>query len=314
MADVDEDRGQLILITALGMAILLVSLALVVNTAIYTENLATRSSKTAGGTQAIQYQESTEAGLGDLVIYVNYHDNTSFDAVYGNLSTGVTDWNRNAGKHFSTSGVAVNLSLSDSRNGTRIEQTAQARNFSNSSLSSDNWTVASNVDNTRRFRMNVTDKTELELLGSSPFHVIVDDGSATWRMNVSEDTISGDIVVGVKGPSTTGTCQTSAATARINLTAGSLNGQPCDPLVFAEGLSTPYSIQYKRVGSIEGTYTMVVTNTSLADSPGPHLNAPDSGSPFATHAIYDAEIRFVYQSPRIYLDRTLRIAPGDSDG
>lgn len=312
MADVTEDRGQLLLISALGLAILLVSLALVVNTAIYTENLATRSSKAAGGTQAIQYQESAEDGLRGLVVYVNYHDNTSFDAVYSNLSTGVTDWNRNTGTHFSTSGVGVNLSLADARNGTRIEQTDQARNFSNASLSSSDWTVASNVDDTRRFRINVTDKSALDDPDDSPFQVIVDDGSNTWRMNVSED--SGDIVVGIDSPGASGTCRTSAVPARINLTAGSLNGQPCDPLVFAEGLSPPYSIRYGHVDKIEGTYSLIVTNTTLADSPGPHLNSPGGGSPFATHAIYDADVRYVYQSPRIYLERTLRIAPGDSHG
>lgn len=42
MEDVNHDRGQLILITGLVIAVVLVGTVMILNTAIYTENLATR--------------------------------------------------------------------------------------------------------------------------------------------------------------------------------------------------------------------------------------------------------------------------------
>ena len=46
MADVTRpNRGQLLLVAAIALGILFVALALILNTAIFTENLATRSSR-----------------------------------------------------------------------------------------------------------------------------------------------------------------------------------------------------------------------------------------------------------------------------
>lgn len=311
MADVRKDRGQLILITALGLAILLVSLALIVNTAIYTENLATRSSKAAGGSEVIQYEASVQSTVAGLIEFGNFHHNETEADLQTNLTKGVATWSDHAGTLYATSGSAVNVSVTATENGSRIAQTDTTRNFSNASLSSDDWIVVTTVDRTRQFRINVTDGSTLEPDGSGNAFTLIlrDGGGSTWRLNIT----STDVYV-KNGTGTEFTCS-APADPWVNLTAGTVGGTVCPGLSFADGVSSPYEIEFKNPGNITGTYTMIVDDGgTIANSPGPHLNTPAGGSPFATHAIYEAEVRFVYQTPRIYVERSTRIAPGDNDG
>jgi hypothetical protein len=58
---------------------------------------------------------------------------------------------------------------------------------------------------------------------------------------------------------------------------------------------------------------MVVDDDSLATSPGPHLASPPS-QPFATYAIYSANLTVTYETPRLFYNTTVRVAPGEADG
>ncbi|MEF8907354.1 MAG: hypothetical protein V5A13_05805, partial [Haloarculaceae archaeon] len=54
--DPDRDRGQIILVTAFALAVAFVALSVVINGAIFTQNLATRGD-TAGGGDALQQRQ-----------------------------------------------------------------------------------------------------------------------------------------------------------------------------------------------------------------------------------------------------------------
>ena len=315
MADVGGDRGQLLLVTAISLAVLFVTLALVMNTVIYTENLATRSSKVAGGSEAVGYRSAVEAGIGGLITHVNYHNNTSHADLQSNLTTGVEDWTNATGKLYAQSGTVVNASLLSTENGTRIEQDGADRDFTNASESKNDWTLASNVNDTREFRINVTDDDHLEDFGDGDgFGVVVDDGSNTWRVNVTDN---GGTKVGIEnGTGDEFVCSVASDEPWINVTAGTVAGEECDGLDFAEGLTVPYSISFENGDNINGTYTLVVTNESLASNPGihSHVNDDGSGSPYVTPATYSARIELVYQSPRLFFNTSVRVAPGEADG
>lgn len=301
-----RDRGQLILVTALSLAILFVALALILNTAIYTENLATRSSDIGGGTDAVRYHDAARDGVAGVIDYVIAHNNSSHSTLQSNLSAGVDAFRNHSARLFAAGDRAVETTLEVTVDGTRIAQSDVSRNFSNTS-GEGNWTVATSVDNTRKFRMNVTGSA-LDTLSGQPFTVIVDDGGTTWRMNVTDD--SGDIVV----RTASATCRVTAASAWINVTAGTLAGSECEGFTFAEGVTGTYSISFENSSNVEGTYSLIVDEPSVADSPSPHLVADGSGQPFAAHAIYSANVTIVYQTPRLYYNATVRVAPGESDG
>ena len=309
-----SDRAQLMLVTALTLAILFVTLALIVNTAIYTENLATRSSDIGGGTEAVRYQEATHSGVGGLIEYANYHANTSYDALQTEIVAGVDAFDNRTGRQFAPSDRAVETTLTGTVNGTRVEQTDDARNFSDVDGTVD-WTVVEDVDQTRSFRINVTSTALLVEFGfANVFTVVVDRGGTTWRMNVTESTLGGEVVVGVRnGAGDSFVCPAVPPPVVVDVTAGTVGGTPCDGLSFGEGVGPAYNISYQSGDNIEGTYSMVVDNDTLATSPGPHLGSPTS-QPFATYAIYSANLTVTYQTPRLYYDTTVRVAPGEPDG
>lgn len=308
-----RERGQLVLVTALSLAILFVALALILNTAIYTENLATRSSDIGGGTDAVRYHDAARTGVGGVVGYVNAHNNTSFDTLRANLSSGVDAFRNHSARQFAYGDRAVETTLNATVNGTRIAQTNTSRNFSNASGTAD-WLVASDVTNTRAVRFRVSRTNLLDLL-SAGFRVSLDDGSTYWNLTVYRPGLGDDIEVAVDGPTASGTCTVTAAKAWINVSEGTFGGEPCPELqTFGAGLSGSYAIRYENGADVNGTYTMIVDNETLAGSPGPDLVAHGAGQPFAAHAVYSVEVDVVYETPRLHYEATVRIAPEEADG
>ena len=66
----DDDRGQIILVAAFAIAVIFVSLALIVNSAIFTENLASRG-ETAGSDGALSMRAMVETNVGDSMEAIN---------------------------------------------------------------------------------------------------------------------------------------------------------------------------------------------------------------------------------------------------
>ncbi len=311
--DDGDGRGQLILVTALAMAIIFVTLALILNTAIYTENLATRSGDIGGGTDAVRYHDAARDGVGGVIGYINVHNNSDQSTLQSNLSAGVDGFRNNSARLFSAGDRAVETDLESAEYGTRIAQTDADRNFTNTSHAAD-WTVAESVSHSRAVVINVTNDAFLKNDGSGQeFELNLTDGDGdSWTLNVTN---GGSTVVGIQnGSGGEFTCAANSPTPTIDVTAGTVDGETCDGLTFGDGIDRPYDISFENGDNINGTYSMVVDDDGLAGSPGPHLEAEGDGQPFATHAVYSANVTVVYQTPRLYYNSTVRVAPGESDG
>ncbi|MFB6148450.1 MAG: hypothetical protein ABEJ48_02190 [Halobacteriales archaeon] len=300
----DRDRGQLILVGGLALAVTFVALALVLNTAIYTENLATRGSDLAGGAAAIEFTDAAVDGIGGAIEPINHNHNDSHETLASNLTTAVDDWSTIAGQHAAFSGRSANVSVAAITNGTRIEQTNRSREFTNASKDATDWTLVEDVEHTREFRMNVSDD-KLETDGPDAFNVTVTDGTTTWWFNVTEDAVFID-------NGTITECSTTGSSAWINVTAGQVNGTECSAMRFAEGISTPYRIEFKNGNNAEGTYTLIVDNSSLAPSPTGDYET-SGGSPFAEHAIYSTTIRVTVVTDQLRYASNRTVAPGEPD-
>ena len=73
----EDSRGQIILVAALAIAVTFVALALIVNTVIFTENLATR--ETVDGQQAVAFDQSVKE-TGEALLARAHARNASADA------------------------------------------------------------------------------------------------------------------------------------------------------------------------------------------------------------------------------------------
>lgn len=306
------DRGQLLLVGAVFLGVLLVVLATILNAAIYSGTIATDGD--ADGRAAIQYQQDVERGIEGLLADVNQRNDTSYGALHSNLSRGVEDWSALAGRHHAVDHAATNVTIAGVTNGTHIAQTESIRNFTDRTGAAD-WTLAESVTDVREYRMHVSRsglyEVDNESCGPSGncYYAEVGNGSNTWRMYVYTTVNDSDVTVEVVNASGgTGVCSTSASSVWINVTEGTVGGEECPALSFAEGVTGPYDLSYANADNVTGTYELVV---DAAVDPDPHYDI--DGSPSVSPVIYAATVRLTYRTADVHYRAEVRVIPGDRD-
>ncbi|MFC7166319.1 DUF7261 family protein [Halospeciosus flavus] len=301
--DRSRSRAQLILVAGVGIAVTFVALALILNTVVYTENLATRQG--VDGQDAIVFERAAEDGVGGLVSQLNYYDYESYKGIHSSLDESVAAWENESAWSEASRGTAVSVGVTRVTNGAHIVQESE-RNFT-SAGGNTNWTLVNDSTGTRRFRMNVL-TSALNTLDTSPFTVVVDTQSkGTWRVSVGQDTES---KVAVSGP-TSGTCTRSAGSNLIvDLTGGTVEGTECDPLTTIPWENATYSIAYGNADSVQGRYTLIVDDPISSSSfTSPPYSGTFGENPYVVRAIYDATLNLSVQSEKLSYTSTVEVAP-----
>lgn len=322
-SDSRSNRAQLIVVTALVIAVAMVALVLFVNTAIYTENLATRGAD-VGESEALDYRATLASGTAGVIERENYAEYGDRANLAENVTAGIAAIDRELGRTMLVggSGAAVNDSATDYGDGILIRQTDPSRNMTPTSQLPVNWTVAESVGGTRNASMTVdaaslaqADESTAE---SDAFHVVAADTAGTeWHLYLYEDAATGATTLAVKNGSESGAtavCTASGSTVRVGLTNASFGGDPCPALSWANGVSGDYDIEYRNPGEAEGTYDLTVAGDegSLGLGVLGNLNeGPGVSSPYYVRAVYDAELRFRYESSDLSYEATIRVAPGE---
>lgn len=162
-----------------------------------------------------------------------------------------------------------------------------------------------NVSTDRLYEVDNETCTE----SSGCFYAEVENGSETWRLFVYEtdDTDISVRIVNASGES--GVCTASGESVRIDLTAGTVGGDDCSNLSFAEGVSPPYNVTYANADRIAGTYELTVDRRLSTD---PHYST--DASPSITPAIYAVNASVTYRSSDLRYVTEIRIEPGETDG
>ena len=318
MADVD-DRAQLMLVGALVLAVIFVTLAVLLNAAIYTGNVATRDPGPGTG-EAIEYENEATAMARTTVDGIDGGGSATYAELQENFTDTVGEWSRAAGTHAVVSLADGSSEVINSENGTRITQTSD-RNFT-SDGNATTWTVA-NDSRARAFRLNVTQNslasTDTPATDNS-FRVTFNDSADEWAAYLHQsggDT--GDVAVTVQDPDgDTNSCTVDPGTddrAVIDLTAGTVAGEDCPELRFFGNLSGEYTIRYVDAldgggnEQVVGTYAVVVDRRLDRLETG----ADVVGEPTATRTLYSAELRVTYRTSNVYYQSEVRIAPGEPD-
>ncbi|MDS0221077.1 hypothetical protein NDI54_06920 [Haloarcula sp. S1AR25-5A] len=309
----DDSRGQLLLVAGLALALVFIGLALVVNSAIFTENLASRG-ETAGSSGALAARAATEANAGTAIEQANHYNPSApvdaFNRSLRNVSTQTEALS-------ATSGTLSNVTYAGHRNGKRVSGAIDRTN--NSYTVADSVERVSGANGTRGLVFNASD-----LPGeSTPLVVKVNDTTATgdrnsWRAQIWETTSDVHVKTFRNGTSAsenrTERCSVPSSTAnRIEVTAGLVNGQPCDALRrndsganfwFGNGAGDEYDVHFKNTNYTTGDFEMVVYSGG-----GPSILL----TTLSDDAIYDAEVQFVYDGPDVWYNTSVRVAPGEPD-
>lgn len=342
MADLRRaDRGQIILIAAFALAVTFVALALIVNSAIFTENLASRG-ETGGSDDALEARAMVEASAGEALYGANVHNTSSDSALDDGFEDGLVHTQQQLEFQQVTSGVLVDVSLVSGSQvyGSRIAQNESGgRTFEDNALSGGGeWQVVTRASRfsadhnaTRSFEMNVSELPS----SSDPFIVRANGtgGSPKWRMEVYSNTLGailvGDtITVDVTTPSGSESCTVSADReyTHIDVTEGTVDGEPCDALQrgftdsggltvydgrFAHGVGDEYNVTFENGDDVRGNYSLVTRTTGASTTP--NLDNTIGSSPYVTNAIYNVSVQFTYETSEVKYETRIRVAPGEPD-
>lgn len=286
-----DDRGQLILVGAVVIAIALVGVVVVLNSVLYTENVGNREPVSA--TQDVRdAQTLVREDIGSLVRRVN--DDARYDspsAVRTAVNESVAEYGTLIGLRLARRAPAsLNLSVTDETVGTGIEQDSGG-DFSDAG-DGNNWTVARNAD-VRRYVATVN-RSSLSTDPATAFAVTTTDGAADWTLSVYRN--GTNVVVRTNGSATpTASCPVAAERVRIDLRNGSAGG--CS-FTFADGVGDGYDVEYRNGVNASGNYSIVLNGTD-ATIPSGSVHTDSSASPYRTYVVYDFAVRLTYATPEL---------------
>ncbi|MFC4549506.1 MULTISPECIES: DUF7261 family protein [Halorussus] len=338
MADVTPDgrgRGQLILVGGLSLAVVFVALALVVNSAIYTENLATRTGD-ASVDDAVGFRHDALAGAGTAIDHANRNGgDRTYSSRYDEYKTALRRWQTLRANYSAVDGLLTSVTPSSGREGTLVADRTSGE-FTPVGGQHD-WVVAPDVE-ARQFRLTVRrsglpsldDATVEDTLTTSDdaaFFVELDDGNDVWRVAIYRDSTTDKVeVMSYDADGTIRTCAADGSSVVVDLTAGTLDGVHCEALDFPARPTGTYDVRYINADAVVGTYELTVDRVEgpfrhevdaangvvCPPTETTYRDDPDLGSPYTTPAIYSATVDLVVDGPSLTYETDGRVAPGES--
>lgn len=312
----DEDRAQLILITGLALAVILVAVVLLLNTAIYSENLATRGVD-AGGAEAVDFRDGTVDDV--AAIMHREHRNESTDAAPDDFEASAAVYANAIADLRARDGVIADVRAVTNVTGHFVAQDelddGSHRNMTDAA-GTESWVLASNVTRTRNYHLTV-DSASLD--GPDSFVVVTERPNATWTMSLSngaDDAIDVTVNNGTHTVSETFE-HAPGENVTIDVTGGTVNGDPFPALVWAEHVqngTVEYDLRYENGDAVAGTYHFVVdqmdtpSNEQYGDPPSDR-----SSQPYVVDAVYSADVAVSHRTPELEYADVIRVAPGERD-
>jgi hypothetical protein len=307
----ERDRAQLLLVGALALAVVFLSLSLLLNSVIYTENLATRQTH-ADVEKAETFRVAVVDSLGGAIDHANRLNTTSFTDRRDAYRAATDSLIPILANYSATDGVAAGVDRRGVRRGTRIvDDNASTGIVANDGSAS--WTMATD-SKVRAFRLNVT-PASVDQPGDT---VLTFENGTTQYVIIEDDGQRQVLVSGV------GSCK--LGTGRIDIGAATVDGDHCGPLADAR-LSGPVNVSVTSGDRINATYSLVTdrnqaglrTAVDTANYPGqctpsaPSTYASTSADdPYTTPAIYASTARISVATQDLDYGRTVRAAPGET--
>lgn len=209
------DRGQLIVVAGLLISVLFVGLALVLNSGIYAENLATRD--TNGDTRnGLEERHKVTVSTAEAIDRTNANfSTTDYDTVEDALDRVVDNETARREAARAEWGTHLEVERQEPVRGTRVRQTDTARNFTDRNGSPD-WNLTSGPTDGGQVTMNIgagslfesSYDTSFSLLGESAFALEFypedgpdpSEGDGVWRIFVFQGAATNALYAVVEHP------------------------------------------------------------------------------------------------------------------
>lgn len=311
-----DDRGQLILITGFALAFILVAIVLLLNTVIYTENIASRGLDRSAD-EALEYRGGAIEGVGDILIEMNQdgYNETAFTNEVRNLSEmllrGYIDRGTLAG---------LNASAIDATEGRLLIQTNASRQFVNAS-GTENWTVATNVDKIRRVQFtpntstSIPNATAATAATADVFQFTVNGSSNSWTVYIYENESTAgtiEVATATDDQPPQRQCQVRSSDPIVDLTAGTVGDTACSNLTWARGVTGEYNLTIRNGSSLRGAFTLTVAGSNPPVSAN-FNSGPTADAPQVIDAAYSVSLPMYFETPSLVYETWIRVAPGEPD-
>lgn len=299
-------RGQIILVTGFALAVVFVGLALVLNSVIYTENLATRAEITTE--DPIQHTTTMNAGTEEILEYINEYNTsqtTDYPALEDNLSVAFGNLTAGITQHQLSNGQVTNDTLTTIHNGTWIKQDDETRAFRNET-GAGNWELVADASGARSLRIFVNNPS---ILGSFKVEAIGSAGDR-WTLTIGS-TVDVDNANG--NTFSCGSSLNSLSGFWVNVSEGTVDGDDCGGLNFGGGLEHIESITFSDGGQIEGTYRLMVNKSEGDILPSTDYGTPPN-DPFTEPALYGTNVNIEFARKNLFYRTEITVIPGEKDG
>ena len=300
---VADDRGQLLLAGSIIIALLFIGLAVLLNSVVFTENVAGGSSVEVTG-DVNEFNREARRNARSLTIRVNHAGNySSINEIESNLAANFTNYSRRLGESYADTGsVFVNMSYETTTDeGRRVVQTDDGtfengvgdwnaldgvsdRHLGWFVLNLNASAVSETTESRIRFVNTTGDSYVLTVKRSDTGRLLVNstmDGSHT--SNVSCTPTGGRLVMNViDGTSSTSSCE--------------VNG--------SQVLGGPYNeLWFENPGAVSGKYEFVVDDTISPIVPGCSLTS----NPCKMPAAWEIRITTAYHTGTVTYENTQEI-------
>ena len=297
------ERAQLLLITALALAVILVTVALLLNAAIFTENVATRDT-TADGHEAIELRGELVDGIGELIEI----ENREGDGKPGTVEEGIGAMGPMVDRERARGGTIATLSHDSSETGTllRWDDNGDPRAFNDLVA---NWTLVDGFEDARAFTMTFDPSTLNESTAESSDEVFgvrfnsSSEDDVTLHIYDDDDEDGHLSIARAEDGEIERLCRIEheGSTVTIDITGDRLSTDSTIVDCY-RGLwpdSDPEKIEFINIQQEEGTASVTVDDEDAeSDIEG-------------TDAVYSVTVDIGYQSQDLTFETTARVAPGE---
>lgn len=325
-----DSRGQIIIVTALVVAVTFVGLAFVLNSGIYAENLSSR--ETTDTTGALAFTEEAGTTIEEAYHRTNTNDSETATEAQATFNETVDSWAELQKQRRATQGTGINLERT-AHLGWRLEQSTDRSFAATDDPDATNWTVVADTQNVSEMQLNVTRSDLYDgslgvgTIDEEAFRINVSNGTTSQPFYVFRDTGNTTIVVLAGEPdgfsdladllSAPESCSRTTSRAVIDFRAETFDGTACNALRFDSELDGTVEIRYENVRDsvggaerVNGTYSLIVNGSSAIPTDGSdrpeHLNASGEPSPRGTAIVYAATYTTRYVDPEVTHSRTRR--------
>ena len=315
MADVTAagERAQLLLITAIALGLLLVVLAVMLNTVMYTDALATGGTTDGAERDLLAALDGMDVGIGILLAELNVERSasTASDELEDDAREVIHDWSDQERVHWAHDGAMVDVTVNDVAFFTTIIDDNRSSDFTNTS-GEDDWTLIEDGDTIDTLELNVTRDGLIDVNTTCGpdegcFSLsLEDENNSSSTVHLAER--SGEIAVDISTPEGETSCTINADAATIDLVNGTIEGQRCDGLAIVDHHQPPIQLQYTDAANVTGSYVIGFEGT-VAD----RAHFTDDRSPRVIPSVSSVEVAVTYQSARLTYSGTQTIDAGDHD-